>query len=200
MKGTLSSFKLLLHRHDDRKDVFPLPSVVLPPGSPPTLAAFGAEDWAVLSENIYSFAAILLHFRLPAADCAVCPPGSGQQGDGIFRAIKALATEDNVIQMDYLWACQRAECRTEAMHAVKALSKRRKEQMETKGSKVAFSRSCVTCKRSQRPDEEKPYMFCSRCRAAYYCSKECQAKSWPTHKPECLPHNQAESRFFIGRE
>ena len=55
---------------------------------------------------------------------------------------------------------------------------------------------------------------CSACKAAYYCSKECQNKAWPTHKHECkkattpvpeantAPHNRIddfELLDIIGR-
>ena len=28
-------------------------------------------------------------------------------------------------------------------------------------------------------------IFCEACKSAYYCSKECQKKDWPSHKPNC---------------
>ena len=38
---------------------------------------------------------------------------------------------------------------------------------------------CSSC------DKEKCTLTCSTCKNDYYCSKECQAKHWPTHKATC---------------
>jgi hypothetical protein len=34
---------------------------------------------------------------------------------------------------------------------------------------------------------------CSRCRACYYCSRECQLAAWPLHKPVCKRLKEAEA-------
>ncbi len=47
---------------------------------------------------------------------------------------------------------------------------------------------CQHCKKMDSSKEfQASIMKCSRCRTAYYCSKECQAKDWKSHKPSCLP-------------
>ena len=42
---------------------------------------------------------------------------------------------------------------------------------------------CSNCKSQCYLD--KQYQSCGKCRSVYYCSKECQKKDWPAHKPEC---------------
>ena len=43
----------------------------------------------------------------------------------------------------------------------------------------ANNHHCSSC------DKEKCTFKCSICKTDYYCSKECQAKHWPTHKATC---------------
>lgn len=45
---------------------------------------------------------------------------------------------------------------------------------------VAAGSACVVCKSSAQPI--KP---CSKCRAVWYCGRDCQRKAWPTHKGFC---------------
>ncbi|CAK8672384.1 histone-lysine N-methyltransferase SMYD1-like [Clavelina lepadiformis] len=45
---------------------------------------------------------------------------------------------------------------------------------------------CHYCLASPPPDKQaKPLAKCTACKYARYCSKECQKKAWPDHKPEC---------------
>ena len=48
--------------------------------------------------------------------------------------------------------------------------------------------SCHFCK--IKPDEQLKSCVCGK---ASYCSKECQAKDWKTHKPSCPPFIVRES-------
>ncbi|KAJ7186842.1 ankyrin repeat-containing domain protein [Mycena filopes] len=50
------------------------------------------------------------------------------------------------------------------------------------------SKSCDTCGKS-----DAPLKNCARCRIARYCSSECQAKSWKTHKKTCQPFSSSNT-------
>ncbi len=41
------------------------------------------------------------------------------------------------------------------------------------------------CTLPDRMTERSKTMYCSRCRNATYCSRECQVSHWPEHKPDC---------------
>jgi hypothetical protein len=42
---------------------------------------------------------------------------------------------------------------------------------------------CGSCKTKE--PAPSTYKKCSKCKIAYYCSRECQAADWPTHKQYC---------------
>jgi hypothetical protein len=48
----------------------------------------------------------------------------------------------------------------------------------------------VKCGKEQ-PNGPVKFKFCSRCKFAKYCSKECQAAAWPTHKLHCKDAKQS---------
>ncbi|KAA1472778.1 hypothetical protein DENSPDRAFT_778964 [Dentipellis sp. KUC8613] len=49
----------------------------------------------------------------------------------------------------------------------------------------------IACNRPWFADEANPLRACTRCKWAYYCSKECQTLDWPRHKREpCAPIEQ----------
>lgn len=54
-----------------------------------------------------------------------------------------------------------------------------------------MSAPCVTC---SKVTESR----CGRCKAQFLCSKECQQRSWPTHKKECRSIAQARALFPNG--
>lgn len=53
------------------------------------------------------------------------------------------------------------------------------DEPSTNKSEKDNKRSCKVC---QKGAEKK----CGNCSKAFYCSKDCQVKHWPTHKKVCL--------------
>lgn len=51
---------------------------------------------------------------------------------------------------------------------------------------VGFPRDCIECD-GPNCSAKAPDKRCSRCRAVYYCSANCQKRDWKGHKPYCLP-------------
>src|SRR4051812_40903427 len=47
---------------------------------------------------------------------------------------------------------------------------------------------CFTCKKES--ETGKPFMVCTKCGIARYCTKECQKRDWPTHKLLCVAKKQ----------
>ena len=44
-------------------------------------------------------------------------------------------------------------------------------------------KSCLGCGK-----EGEELSRCGRCKAAWFCDRECQRKAWPSHKAECIPN------------
>ena len=46
-----------------------------------------------------------------------------------------------------------------------------------------YRHACRACSKSET--DEVRFSACARCNRAFYCSRECQLKDWPSHKAEC---------------
>ncbi|KAJ7844909.1 hypothetical protein B0H14DRAFT_3685632 [Mycena olivaceomarginata] len=56
-----------------------------------------------------------------------------------------------------------------------------------------FGNSCSTCLKEEK-DTGRLMRRCSKCHATFYCSTECQAWDWPSHKKTCGDGQAAASK------
>ena len=57
------------------------------------------------------------------------------------------------------------------------------------------NRLCNTCKRRENVKHVKR---CSRCKNVFYCSRECQVRDWPNHKPFCKKSSETVSTSLLS--
>jgi len=55
---------------------------------------------------------------------------------------------------------------------------------------------CAKCGKTESPNAS--HRRCSKCRAAPYCSVECQKSDWPSHKPLCPQYMMNKSLNYTG--
>ncbi|CAA7269774.1 unnamed protein product [Cyclocybe aegerita] len=55
--------------------------------------------------------------------------------------------------------------------------------------------SCTFC--SVYADDKKALRKCSKCKSAFYCSRECQKKDWARHRANCTP--ASAQRDYVSR-
>jgi len=65
-------------------------------------------------------------------------------------------------------------------------------KLRRRADKAMEVRRCALCRKVDGAEEEEgggtvKLTACSRCRLAYYCSKECQQRDWRSHKKYCTP-------------
>jgi hypothetical protein len=56
---------------------------------------------------------------------------------------------------------------------------------DNSGSECTFVKTCCYCKKLETQMDNALLMKCQRCKAIYYCSKECQVADWKSHKKIC---------------
>ncbi|CAA7269773.1 unnamed protein product [Cyclocybe aegerita] len=62
-------------------------------------------------------------------------------------------------------------------------------------SGIPLEISCNYCQNYAK--DKRTLQKCARCRTSLYCSRDCQKKDWPTHKPACSPPD--EQREFVQK-
>ena len=131
-----------------------------------------------------------------------------QQGDKIMKRLKNKQEQIEEIE-NYLRKggnktlgdlkqrmAQKRECRKQLPKTIRAWNERNKELDRIKKETFAIAdtiQGVETCKQCA----ERGYDFqrCSRCKKAYYCSRECQTIDWPVHKTKCVAHKQSCELF-----
>lgn len=59
-------------------------------------------------------------------------------------------------------------------------------QSQSEGAQV--KKECLNC------GDSGAKLRCSKCKRAYFCSRECQTKAWKTHKADCMPPGSSSAR------
>jgi len=65
-----------------------------------------------------------------------------------------------------------------------------------KDDDLNLSRECIECD-AKDCTTRNPIYRCSRCQAAYYCSKDCQRKHWKAHKLGCVSVEEMRASFAL---
>ena len=107
--------------------------------------------------------------------------------------------------------CENLDCRVRSMALQQLAPEQRFRELSAKagvpsvdiarGAKLMDLRPCShdECHRIQRPEEPK-FRLCSGCRMVYYCSVECQRKSWQqNHRTYCqrVQKNRLEQKNAV---
>ncbi|KAI9033478.1 hypothetical protein DFJ74DRAFT_763686 [Hyaloraphidium curvatum] len=128
---------------------------------------------------------ILLHMSCRTFACLTC--GKGGLKIGVNCKHLRLARFDpprSTYIIDVWVACTDPTC----VQANEKLMIRHMRDVEGLGKPRAICRRCE--KSSTTGPGSGSTKRCSRCKAAFYCSAQCQKADWPSHKPNCRPEEQ----------
>jgi len=56
------------------------------------------------------------------------------------------------------------------------------------------------CSLPERRAERSKMLYCTRCRRAFYCSRECQKAAWPFHKTFCDKNSAIQANFDANKK
>lgn len=96
---------------------------------------------------------------------------------------------DDVITVNLFPVCtKQGQCNIRVRQCIEALLLNCEEEKSKPGIRL-----CEWCRKHEQPssgNDGRPrhfFKYCSRCKAVYYCCKECQRKDWKQHKKACVP-------------
>jgi len=75
-----------------------------------------------------------------------------------------------------------------------------KKHKEVKSIKKMGKCCNALCSLSNKQVERSAIMHCTRCRCAYYCSRDCQVADWPNHKDSCRRTVAREAMLCATKE
>ena len=88
-----------------------------------------------------------------------------------------------------LFICNQPACAVEARRYTERIIKETSRSLREGGGPDLRQHQmyiCAYCARAKRRVTGK-LLQCGRCRAAWYCDKQCQKEDWPEHKGICVP-------------
>ena len=88
-----------------------------------------------------------------------------------------------------LFICNQPACAVEARRYTERIIKETSRSLRAVGGPDLRQQQmyiCTHCATAKRRVTGK-LLQCGRCRAAWYCDKQCQRKDWPEHKGICVP-------------
>ena len=87
----------------------------------------------------------------------------------------------------------------EVIKMVSKLVQKTDESKHSANKMKSVSVGCSYCKtQPESTDKNDAFQKCSKCRVAYYCSRDCQAADWPEHKFLCPTLEQAKNQPQTG--
>ena len=129
----------------------------------------------------------------PAQLFCLCIPNAPQLGCEDQAAVPAVLAAEHMVARNALPSTSQASRQVDQVAGVAAGSSAA-ATAEGSGAAAKTSRraprACANCGATQRPDGGR-LRKCARCQRARYCSQECMAADWPTHRRVCAAPEEA---------
>ncbi|GFH48325.1 hypothetical protein CTEN210_04801 [Chaetoceros tenuissimus] len=122
--------------------------------------------------------------KKPIGPCAAC----NKEG-AVLRCVPCRDAGVDVFFCDRecqvkLWKTHKLVCKKTSNGDLPTASKETKAEGEEGLRLYEESSACTNCMKTHA-DIGSKLSVCSKCKSAYYCSRECQVKDWPKHKRMC---------------
>ncbi|GFH61356.1 hypothetical protein CTEN210_17832 [Chaetoceros tenuissimus] len=90
--------------------------------------------------------------------------------------------------------CKKKTCNGDSKKEQSGASKKDKQEGNKGPQYHTEGNVCTKCLKSDA-DIGSKLSVCSKCNAAYYCSRKCQVEDWPTHKSKCKQNCEFAKRI-----